>query len=126
MLRAILSFIAALVVWVLAATLLNRLLRFGLPGYLAAEPVMTFTLAMQVARLAVGAVASLAAGYVVARFAPTHRLLPLALGTLLLLLFLPVHYNLWNKFPIWYHLVFLASLIPLTMVGARLNTAKVR
>jgi hypothetical protein len=119
--RAAVSFIVALLAWVLAASLLNRLLRIGLPGYLAAEPAMSFTLIMQLARLAVGACASLVAGYVVARFAPAHARLPLALGALLMLLFLPVHYRLWNQFPLWYHLVFLGSLLPLTLAGARLH-----
>jgi uncharacterized protein (DUF983 family) len=42
------------------------------------------------------------------------------MGTILLLVFIPEHASLWNKFPLWYHVTFLASLIPLCMVGGRL------
>ena len=50
--RFILGLIVGLAVWVLVVSLLNRGLRFGLKGYAAAEPQMTFTLAMMAARLA--------------------------------------------------------------------------
>jgi hypothetical protein len=43
------------------------------------------------------------------------------LAALLLLLFLPVHYGLWDRFPLWYHVLFLASLVPLTLLGASLK-----
>ena len=122
--RSILAFIGGLVAWVVMASVLNRLLRLGMPGYAAAEPAFAFTLAMLWARLALGAVSSLTAGYVVARLAPTSARLPLALGTLLLLLFIPLHYVLWEKFPIWYHLLFLGSLVPFVLLGARLSKAR--
>lgn len=124
--RQILAFVSALFIWVLVASVLNRLLRAGLPGYAAAEPAMTFTLSMQWARLALGAIASLCAGYALARVAPSARWLPPALGGLLLIGFLPVHYSLWAKFPVWYHLVFLLSLAPLVVLGARFAGARRR
>jgi hypothetical protein len=86
---------------------------------------MAFTLSMKWARLALGALASLSAGYVVARAAPHSGRLPLILGVLVLVAFLPIHYQLWNKFPIWYHLVFLLSIVPLVLAGVRLGTRKV-
>lgn len=122
--RQVLAFVSALVVWILVASILNRLLRAGLPGYSAAEPAMTFTLSMKWARLALAALASFSAGVVLARVAPGARRLPLALGGLLLLGFLPVHYTLWDKFPAWYHLTFLLSLVPLVVVGARVGAAR--
>jgi len=36
---------------------------------------------------------------------------------LLLVAFIPEHVSLWDKFPVWYHLTFLASLVPLTYLG---------
>jgi hypothetical protein len=38
--RQVIAFVSALIAWVLVASLLNRLLRIGLPGYAAAEPAM--------------------------------------------------------------------------------------
>jgi len=124
MTRSTLAFIAGLLGWVVVASVLNRLLRLEMAGYLAAEPTLTYTLAMLRARLALGAVSSLAAGFVVASLAPTSARLPLALGGLLLAVFIPVHYGLWQKFPIWYHLVFLGSLVPFVALGALLSRPK--
>ena len=41
----------------------------------------------------------------------------LATGVILLGLFIPQHIMLWDKFPIWYHLTFLLSLVPLAYLG---------
>ena len=118
MLRAILAFIVGLAVWVLTASLLNRGLRLGLEGYAAAEPQMTFTYGMMLARLALGAIASLAAGAVTQAVAPPNTRMSWVLGAFLLAAFIPVHVRLWAKFPVWYHLVFLGTLVPLVVLGA--------
>jgi hypothetical protein len=34
------------------------------------------------------------------------------LGILMLLIFVPIDYGLWDKFPVWYHLTFLLTLAP--------------
>lgn len=119
--RSILAFIGGLVAWAVMASVLDRLLRLGLPGYAAAEPAFTFTLGMLWARQVLGAVSSLTAGFIVARLAPASPRLPWALGALLLMLFIPLHYVLRDKFPLWYHLLFLGSLVPLVLLGARLS-----
>jgi hypothetical protein len=124
MVRKVIAFVVALITWVLVASLLNRLLRIGLAGYVAAEPAMTFTLTMLWARLALAALASLSAGCVLARLAPDGSRLPMIFGALVLAMFLPVHYNLWNKFPVWYHLLFLLTIVPLVMAGARIGARK--
>ncbi|HEY3075248.1 MAG TPA: hypothetical protein VGJ74_08755 [Burkholderiales bacterium] len=31
---------------------------------------------------------------------------------------IPVHYTLWNRFPAWYHVLFIASLVLFTLLGA--------
>jgi hypothetical protein len=51
---------------------------------------------------------------------------PLVAGVILLLLFIPVHYSIWNRFPIWYHLTFLASLVVLSVVGGRMRPTRRR
>jgi hypothetical protein len=38
-------------------------------------------------------------------------------------LFVPVHVGLWATFPVWYHLLFLGSLVPLVLAGARVVPA---
>jgi uncharacterized protein (DUF983 family) len=81
---------------------------------------MTFTLPMLVARLSISAVATFAAGLVTALLVPGSMLARLILGVLLLIAFIPVHVMLWNKLPVWYHLTFLLSLVPLSRLGGAL------
>lgn len=116
--RTILSIVAGLVVWGLVATLLNFGLRLWLPGYAEAEPAMAFTLVMKVARLLLAAFSGLAAGAMVRAVAPASRAAPWVVGLILLALFLPIHVQLWTKFPVWYHLTFLLTLAPLVALGA--------
>lgn len=106
------------VAWWVIATLLDLLLRFSWPDYAAVEKAMTFTLGMQIARLAEGAGASLAAGFTAAWISRRKPIATWFLVILLLALFIPVHYSLWHRFPVWYHLVFLISLVVLPPLGA--------
>jgi hypothetical protein len=116
--RSIMAVIAGLATWILVASLLDRGLRALLEGYALAEPKMAFTLGMMAARLILAAVASVAAGAVAGAVAPAGRRMPWVLGVILLAAFLPVHVKLWNVFPVWYHLTFLLSLVPLIVLGA--------
>ena len=81
---------------------------------------------MKLARLALAAAASLCSGFVAAWIGNGRRTAAIALGILLLLLFIPNHYLLWDKFPVWYHLTFLVSLFPLTVLGAILKLSRRR
>jgi hypothetical protein len=121
--RATLGFVVGLMVWVLVVSLLNRALRIVLPGYAAAEPWMSFTLGMMVARLTIGALTSLIAGAVAGWIAPASEVMPWLLGVSLLAAFIPQHLRLWSMFPLWYHLTFLVTLVPLIVLGSRLPRA---
>lgn len=118
--KSILGLIGGLLVWVIVASLLNRLLRVGFAGYATAELTMTFTLGMKVARLVVGALASLAAGAATGVITRRRTGAAWALGVVLLVAFIPAHIHLSARFPIWYHLVFLVALVPLVVLGAAL------
>lgn len=124
--RSLFALAAGLVLWVLVATLINLGLRAGLPGYASAEPTMTFTLGMKVARLILAALASLAAGAATGRIAPWRTGLPWLLGAIILAAFIPIHVQLWARFPVWYHLVFLVTLVPLVGLGAALTRSRNR
>jgi hypothetical protein len=116
--RPILAFVAALVAWLLVVTVLNRGLRIGLDGYAAAEPQLSFTLSMMVARLVIAAIASLVAGAVAGRIAPAGSRTPWVFAAVMLALFIPEHVRLWQHFPVWYHLTFLVTLAPLIVAGS--------
>jgi hypothetical protein len=116
--RSIAGVAAGVAVWVLVATLGNLVLRLAWPAYAALEKAMTFTLGMLIARLVLGAVASLCAGFAVARITRRNAIAAWCLVALLLAVFVPVHYTLWPRFPAWYHVLFIASLVLFTLLGA--------
>ena len=120
MIRNIGAILAGLVAWVVIATVLDRGMRLFWPEYAAAVPVIVFTLPMMLARLGEGAITTVASG-MINRLIARGSLWPATVqGVVILLLFLPTHYNLWPNFPVWYHLTFLGYLIPLTVLGAAL------
>jgi len=118
--RTVAGLCGGAIAWLVIATIGNLALRLSWPAYVAVENEMTFTLGMQVARLLLGALASLGAGATVAWITKGSRRAPMLLAGILLVLFLPVHYQLWDKFPVWYHVVFLSSLVVMTLLGAML------
>lgn len=119
-LRAVLAIAAAFIVWFATAAVGNLLIRSLVPGYAEVEKAMTFSLAMLLPRLVLGAGASIVAGVACAAVAPKTRWPVFVFALLLLALFVPVHVSLWDKFPIWYHIVFLGSLFPMVLLGAKL------
>jgi len=113
--------ITALVTWFFVATVVNLALRAFWPHYHEAETAFNFTFAMKLARLVLGAISTLGAGFVAAWIDKGRMRAATLTGIVLLGLFIPGHYRIWDKFPVWYHLIFLASLLPLTLLGAALN-----
>lgn len=53
-----------------------------------------------------------------AAVARSKRLPARIAASLMVLLFLPVHYSVWEKFPVWYHAFFLITLAPAVLLGA--------
>ncbi len=118
--KIVLGVLVGLVVWFVVATVGNFAVRGLVSGYTEAEPAMRFTLPMLLARLGLGAVSSVAAGFTCGALL---RSVPIAVkffAGVLVIFFVPVHYSLWTQFPLWYHVVFLVSLAPLVLLGARL------
>jgi len=113
--------IAGLITWFFVATVVNLALRVLWPHYHEAEAAFNFTFAMKFARLVLGAISTLGAGFVAAWIDKGRMSAATITGIVLLGLFIPGHYRIWDKFPVWYHLTFLVSLLPLTLLGAVLN-----
>jgi len=118
--RSILACLAGLVTWMVVVTVINRVLRLSLPNYSAAEHTLQFTLGMKWARLLMAIVTSVVAGAVAGRIARSSRWAPLIVGSVVFAIFVPVHIAIWSKFPVWYHLTFLLTIIPAVLVGALL------
>jgi hypothetical protein len=120
MAKTTLGVVAGLVVFVTVATVAGMVMRAAWPEYASVADAMTFTLPMMFARLAIGALATVAMGLVTAVIVRRSMLARLTPGLVLLALFIPQHIMIWDKFPVWYHLTFLVSLVPLTYVGGKL------
>ncbi|HQX56060.1 MAG TPA: hypothetical protein PLP07_09040 [Pyrinomonadaceae bacterium] len=75
-------------------------------------------LAMNIVR---SIITSLMAGYLTAIVANENRRSTMILGLLLLLFGAAVEIAAWNYLPVWYHAVFLALLIPCTIVGGKIK-----
>ena len=118
--RSILACLAGLLTWIVVVTVINRVLRLSLSNYTTAEQTLQFTLGMKWARLLMAIVASLVAGAVTGWISPSSRWAPLIVGSVVLALFVPLHIAIWSKFPVWYHLTFLLTIIPAVLGGALL------
>lgn len=128
-LRVIVAIFMSLVGFLAVASVGFIALRIAWPDYAAVEaavnasygggPPAQFELAMMVARLIIASIASVVAAWITALTLRDARLAPLAGGLALLAAFIPLHISLWDKFPIWYHATFLASLPLLAIVGGR-------
>lgn len=69
------------------------------------------------------AIISLLSGFLAAMVAGENRRSALWLGILLLLVGIFVQTMMWNYIPIVYHLVFLALLVPMTILGGKLKSS---
>jgi hypothetical protein len=116
--RSIIACLAGLLTWVVVVTVINRVLRLTLPDYTFAERTLQFTLSMKWARLLMAIVTSVTAGAVTRWVAPSSRLPPWIVGSVVLAMFVPLHISIWNQFPVWYHLTFLLTILPAVLAGA--------
>lgn len=118
--RSIPATLTGLLTWIVVVSLINRVLRLSLPDYTVAEHTLQFTLAMKWARLVMAIVTSIVAGAVTGWISRPHRWAPMIVGSVVFVMFLPLHIAIWSKFPLWYHLTFLLTIIPAVLAGALL------
>ena len=100
-----------------------ELLRVVVPGYVEVEPEKAYSLGMLFARLAVFGTTIVAVAFAAAWVARDVWLAWVA-GALILVLSIPDHLYpgfVWDDYPVWYHLVYLASILPLALVGGAIR-----
>ncbi len=91
------------------------------PAYAVAEPTKHYSFAMLVARLIVGALCTIGAAVVATRVVRDDGAIAWWLGGLFLAVSLPDHLLVvWPDYPAWYHIVYLAYLVPVAGMTGRL------
>jgi hypothetical protein len=94
------------------------------PAYALAFPMRAYTLDMLLARHAVGMLCALAAGATAARIDPGAKRTVLITGILMLLIAVVWHIRIWDQYPVWYHLLLFAYLVPLAALGGKLVSVR--
>lgn len=74
--------------------------------------------------IVLGSIVSVMSGFLAALIAGENKRAPLVLGFLLLALGLLKAVMSWPYVPIWYHVIFTALLIPMTIMGGKLKTTE--
>lgn len=127
-LGVITGFIVWSIVWVGGEETLNRLspMWFGEYG-LAAEkalrngtPFVTDP-AIAAIHLVRSFATSFIAGYMAALVAGESKRTIIALGIILVIVGIAVEYAFWSIAPVWYHVLFILFLFPMTFLGGRLR-----
>src|SRR4030095_8816729 len=132
MLRIVLGvvagFFAWLIVWVGSEKILSAIWpEFGVHqrafqaaiengGEFTADTKMLLT------HIVLGSLVSVMSGFLAALIAGENKRAPLVLGFLLVAFGLLKVVMSWAYVPIWYHVIFTALLIPMTIMGGRLKT----
>ena len=132
MLKIVLGVIAGFVAWSILWVGSDQVLMMASPSWYGAHQ-LDFALAMAnqepfaadttilIMHVVRSIIISIMSGFLAAFIAGENRRAPLILGVLLLLFGLMVEVMVWNYLPAWYHLIFLALLVPMTMLGGKLK-----
>jgi hypothetical protein len=72
--------------------------------------------------IVLGSIVSVMSGFLAALIAGENKRAPLVLGLLLVAFGLLKVVMSWPYVPIWYHVIFTALLIPMTIIGGKLKT----
>lgn len=132
MLRMIFGIVAGFVVWTIMWIGSDQLFRIISPEWIGAqqdaielaiansehymqEPTLLFI------HLSRAILISIFSGFVASFVASENFKTPLILSIVLLAFGLLVQITFWHYFPLWFHIVFLAVLIPTTLFGGRLR-----
>ncbi len=124
MIRSMLSVLAGFVLWPVLSLASNAVLAAAVPGAFR-EDGSTDSVGMLLLILVLSVVFSVIAGYVTALLAREKtKQHALALGLTLLAVGIFVQIQYWDVMPVWYHLSFLALLVPGVLLGARTQRSR--
>ena len=128
-LGVIAGFFAWMIVWVGSEKILSAIWPegFGVHQRAFEEAVknggqFTADTTMLLTHIVLGSIVSVMSGSLAALIAGENTRAPLALGFVLLALGILKAVMSWPYVPIWYHVIFTALLIPMTIMGGKLTT----
>ena len=128
-LGVIAGFFAWAIVWVGSEKILSAIWPEGYGAHqLAFEAAVTnggqFTAdtTLLLIHIVLGSIVSMMSGFLAALIAGENKRAPLVLGLLLAAFGLLKAVLSWPYVPIWYHVIFTALLIPMTIMGGKLKT----
>ena len=117
MLRNIIAVIAGFAIWTVIFLGGSAIVRAIMPevfddaGFTSDETALAIILGISV-------IASFICGFAASKIATSHQMLcGWVLAGCLLATGIPVQLSAWDKLPIWYNLIFLILLVPITMAG---------
>lgn len=131
MTRIILGIIVGFVAWTILWLGSDYIFGMLLPWYQAQNDALELAVVNQKAlpadntqlliRLATSVIASILSGFLSVVVSKEQAKTTIILGILLLIVGIAVQASIWSYIPIWYHLTFLVLLIPMTILGGKLN-----
>jgi hypothetical protein len=120
MLRKIGAILAGLAAFAVLEFIAGQVARSIWPAYTLAFPTRAYTLDMLLARQAAGMLCAVAAGAAAAWVDRGTKQTVLMTGIFMLLIAVVWHILIWDQYPVWYHLLLFAYLVPLALLGGRL------
>ena len=132
MVRTILGVIVGFIVWSILWVGGDAILASLSPGWIGAYSLdaerafvnnteLTHDNAIAAIHLLRSFVTSIVAGYLAAIVAGESKRATLVLGVILLAVGAAVEIFAWRLAPAWYHIIFLAAIIPMTILGGKLR-----
>lgn len=132
MVRTILGVIVGFIVWSILWVGGDAILASLSPGWIGAYSLdaeralvnnteLTHDNGIAAIHLLRSFVTSIVAGYLAALVAGESRRTTLVLGIILLVVGAAVEIFAWRLAPAWYHIIFLAAIIPMTILGGKLR-----
>ena len=133
MVRIVLSVIAGFIAWLIAWFGSEKILSAISPeGFGAHQRAFqaaienggqfTADTTLLLTHIVLGSIVSVMSGFLATLIAGENKRAPLILGFLLLAVGLLKAVMSWQYVPIWYHVIFTALLIPMTIMGGKLKT----
>ncbi|HZO51184.1 MAG TPA: hypothetical protein VFB63_00635 [Bryobacteraceae bacterium] len=133
MVRIVLGVIAGFIAWSIAWVGGEKILSAMMPEGFGAQQrafqaavenggQFTADTTLLLTHIVLGSIVSVISGFLAALIARENRRAPLVLGFLLLALGLLKAVLSWPYVPLWYHVIFTALLLPMTIMGGKLKT----